>query len=257
MSTPKTVRRAFPGLVGRPPEPDGPRSVNAVSEPTVSGTPTPSPPKGPGRPRKHESNAAKQKAHRNKKAIEEVLAIPDTHGRLHGERSGEAKRKHGTSEIETLINVRERVPIARAVKPEGQGPAAFEKDETADQSSDRNATREYVRGRLDQDLDAKKLEDKIAAIAEWAFNLSGWEGRCRLCGHGAVTTQGRQDHVWQAYEHGLRLEDAYRNEKELTESGDPVIADFAKQRVEAVRVRWVEDRHVKTINALMRKRRIS
>jgi len=191
--------------------------------------------------------AERKQEQRQREKINDVLSISDNHGRLHGERSGEGPRQHGTSEIEEIINARERLKHARPNRPEGAGPE--------ESGFDRNAARAYIRSRLNDELAAQKLEDKIAAIARWAFLFPGWVGRCRICGWKADSSIGEENHVWAAYENGLRLQDALSRELENTESGDPVIADFAKERSGVARRKLAEERHFPAIDRRMRQRK--
>jgi hypothetical protein len=186
--------------------------------------------------------------------------LSDSSGRLRNERSGEKSRASGMSEIERIVSMRERDEDGRKVKPEGTAPTPFEIDDTADkadnhQSFDRGAARTYIRSRLDNDLTQKKLDDKITAIAQWAYSLPDFRNHCRLCGHEATSTQGREDHVWGAYERGLRLEDVYHEEQRtLLDCTDPTMTAFVQERVDAARIQWLDDKHARTIAPMLRKR---
>jgi hypothetical protein len=237
----------------------------AAPEPVVSEPPKLRlvPVKKRGRPAKNGvamTAAERKQKQRRSDTIAEVLAIPDSHGRLHNERSGEADRISGVSEMERIVAAQDRDEDGRRVKPTGQGPdvSVDEKTDVKAEPFDRGAAREYIRGRLDDDLDAKKLNDKISEIAQWAFfSLTGYAG-CRLCGYQGHTTQGMEDHVWGAYERGLRLESSYWKEQEIVrelEHGDAALFALAQQRVNVAGGRWFADRHIKTIRSLMRDRK--
>jgi hypothetical protein len=67
-----------------------------------------------------------------RKYAETLKDAPDSHGRLHNERSGEGPRINGMSEMERIIAAQERNEHGGKTRPQGHGPTSYEPADPAD-----------------------------------------------------------------------------------------------------------------------------
>jgi len=181
---------------------------------------------------------------------------PDTHGRLTDERSGESGRKHGQSEIERLLSVRQHdsslfededqdpnLAAGFKTKPEGAAPESFDmKDSTAD-IADKPMTRPRIPAMvLERQKNANK---KMLALVHEAFDESG---HCHVpdlcmydrtpCTFQAKNTDEALEHLWAKFYEGERLWD------HVEKLSDPDVADTLQVLLsEARKNAWANTHH--------------
>jgi len=137
---------------------------------------------------------------------------PDTDGRLHNERSGEAKRSHGQSEIERLIAARqhdsslegeEQDPSMAAgfeVKPEGAGADSFETEDSMTDSADlRTGSAKPTFEPTADERWVKKTINKITS--EMSFDTHDG-AKCPFCFELFLTPFGVGNHLEDQYARG-------------------------------------------------------
>ena len=164
-----------------------------------------------GRPPKHGvamTDAERKREQRRNEAIADVLTIPETHGRLHNERSGEADRKHGMSEMERIVAAQDRDENGRRVAPTGAAPTQMEQDSATDSETfDVKTAKADLRAQHMDEEKFRKYEETLTAVGEWlAETLPNGLRRCRLrdCRRLLNSAEDRERHVWQAYDRGHR-----------------------------------------------------
>lgn len=235
----RPVQRAHTGLVGMPyelePVAPAPAATPEVSAPPAIVEITPAPKKR-GRPPKGDNTMTPVERKTKQRAGETIAQVlkenHDSKGRLHGERS-EGDRKFGMSEIERIIAAQERDEHGKRVKPTGHAPGNYEaKDTTADSA---DATRSYTPNKKTW-TEAKEAElEKITKMAVWAFNDTT---SCRLCGFTANSAEQAIQHIEDAWDSGLKLQEHL--DKLLAINEDmPIPADFLGQ----ARKKVVDDKH--------------
>jgi hypothetical protein len=236
----RKVQRAFTGLVGLPlEEPDAVPIPAAPADPPVDDTLE--------RPR---TPAERKRAERARGAIAQVLEDNrDSKGRLHNERSGEAKSKHGMSEMESIVAAQERDEDGKRIRPAGQGPSQFERDETADAADNapvgsRADLRPSIRNKLDHELEQGAEEKRMTRVAVWAFDGTAF---CRMCGFRAYSPDGAVQHIREAYEQGQKLLEHYQT------LADPEMSELIPETmVNEARYRLVQDKHYRKIEAQLK-----
>ncbi len=211
------AKRLFTGLAGSPLSGITPADVPLV-EPTK--------PKS-GRPPKGDramTDAERKREQRRGDSIAEVLAIPDSRGRLHNERSGEADRRFGMSEMERIVAAQDRDENGGPAKPDGAGPTEMERDSTADKadfgSFDVKSTKADLRAQYIDDAAFNRFNEKMDAIGEWfAETMPDGTRRCRLlkCQRPLNSVEDRERHVWQAYDRAQRQGERAEQLKEINE----------------------------------------
>jgi hypothetical protein len=215
------VKRAFSGLVGLPPETE-PQQI-PPQEPAV----VPAEPKRRGRPPKGERTMTATERKQSQRAgekIGEVLAIPDSRGRLHNERSGEADRRFGMGEMERIVAAQERdEECGRRIGPGGRGSDKFEKDDDSTEpvyNSPRSSIPAwYVAAGEEMDVVMVRLVAKF---------YTG--NRCQLCG--VSWLDDPLQHFWNEYEQGLKLYRHYKmlSEPEMAEVTPSFLIEEARQK---------------------------
>lgn len=132
---------------------------------------------------------------------------PDSQGRLHGERSGEADQRHGQSEIESIAEQQRSAQDGRRVKPQGYNPKRDEKtwdspDDVADTATESpKAILNEFRSSAEEAEKASRFYDKMHLVARWMMK----EGKCSVCG----STDG-EDHIWHKYYECVAAEARFR-----------------------------------------------
>jgi hypothetical protein len=125
--------------------------------------------------------------------------IQDLHGMLQGERTGEAPRKHGMSEMETIhaaIQQSEGGPecAARSSGPQGSAPTSYDKPDAGDDGSASVKIVTPSRDNFDVLLD-RAIEKMADAL--WLKNQTSCE-----CGHAITCRQGLVNHLHERFEAG-------------------------------------------------------
>jgi hypothetical protein len=224
----------------------------SVAEPDASPAPaaTVEATKKRGRPKKEDAltPVERKRAQRNRQAVDQALADnKDGKGRLHNERSGEANRKFGMSEIERIVAATERDENGRRISPTGQGPARFERDETEDRTDARPpSVPGNEKWREEQREKQRKEDEKLTRIAVWAFNDKTF---CRLCGFTARSAGEAVGHIEDAWDTGLKLQQHYDllSEPGMSKTVPESMLNEARRRVN-------EDSHFRALSLVRRER---
>lgn len=181
---------------------------------------------------------------------------PDLMGRLEGERSGEADRKYGMSELERMIAKRQT--NTGRVTAQGQDPKKYEEEKHS------TKLRPTVGPRIPEEHIAF-LENREKIIGELvakfynperSFTLKNYEGehhfekkQCQLCGAVIPDPSDARQHFWEEYEKGWQ---AYEKYVELNEPGVAALASFI---VEEARLRYIRNKHLQCVWSMVRVRR--
>ncbi len=199
------VKRAFTGLVGAPYEPGDTPQEPATPAP-VEAAPTQARRGRPPIGEKAMTSTESSRASRNKQAIADALADnADSKGRLPGERSGEADRKFGMSEVEMIHNARVRDEDgARRVKPAG---ARSDVELSAAKTPrhigiiDEAGRKPYRPGPEDWKEMHRAEDEMILRVMWWAFlPTTNGDGNyfCRRCMFTTNSAQAACDHIEEA-----------------------------------------------------------
>jgi hypothetical protein len=123
-----------------------------------------------------------------KRLLEAWTTIPDSHGRLHNERSGEKPRYKGQSEIEILAAHAVREGDGGRVTPGGYGPV----NDDGDGKTQRNASTfaGHERRPIKREAKPSALDNRLYLIARWLMRT----GTCSVCGFA-----GGDEHIWQKW----------------------------------------------------------
>jgi hypothetical protein len=171
-----------------------------------------------------------------KRLLETWNTASDRHGRLHNERSGEAPRKNGQSEIE-VIKEQQRIfdEGGRKVKPQGHGPAK-DKDDATEDDQDLGTTDNVRRQHRSKEAaleERQSFDNKMYLVARWMMK----DGACSICG----STDG-EDHIWKKwYECEGRI-----NQFQALHAVSPDVA--------GVLYGQIDHEHIDKIDELLRKR---
>jgi hypothetical protein len=173
-------------------------------------------------------------------SLESLKTTPDSHGRLHGERSGEGEREHGQSDIERLLAAKQHdasyfededqdpnLAEGFKVKPEGAAPESFDTGDSTMDVADKPSTNNGQRISTETWEKQKKTDEKMLALVHEAFDESGhchvpnW---CRYdrtpCSFRANNSDEALEHLWAEYYAGEKLWD------KVHEFEDPEIANM-------------------------------
>ncbi len=108
--------------------------------------------------------------------------LPDAHGRLHNERSGEADRANGMSEIEALASAQQEAENdGGIVSPAGCDPQAYTRGETPKKFAFYDNDDEQRKQHL--------FERKIQLVSDRMMK----SGACSICG------STDEDHIWKKW----------------------------------------------------------
>lgn len=127
-----------------------------------------------------------------KRLLEAWKETPDAAGRLRGERSGEAPRRNGQSEIEIIMETqRAEDEGGRKVKPQGHG---IDKDGNEDGDDHAEQNSEVVRSGQRDNNAANKWQRTLEAKLNLVARLMTKDGACCVCG----STEG-EEHIWKKW----------------------------------------------------------
>ena len=184
-------------------------------------------------------------------ALNEVLETykltPDSHGRLHNERSGEAKRQYGMTEMERIVAAQST--RSGAVKPEGHGKDEDEPSE--DDNGDSGGFRppsgprippEHIAFLRNRDAIIREL------IAEHVVKVSDDDSctlhRCLLCNRMLRELPDAMQHFWVEYGKGVEAYHKYLDAIDLgKDSKDEATDRFHADRVMQARKAYVCNKH--------------
>jgi hypothetical protein len=173
--------------------------------------------------------------------LRSALAIydetPDSHGRLHNERSGEGERMYGMSELERVI-----------AKQYGEDYAASDEAGWDAGESSGPKSREWIPRKYLAKL--RERDELITDVAErFSVEITDTSYGCKLCD--AVLEQGDVTaHFWKEYSKGL---DLYRHWEMLNSPG---VADIIPEDMRfAARRAFVSHKHLQVIWMEIRQRR--
>lgn len=141
----------------------------------------------------------------------ETLKTPDSHGRLHNERSGEGKREHGQSEIEKILGAKQHdssyfededqdpnMAAGFRVNPVGTAPESFETDETADNAdASPGSAKEF-----NQTTEEKWRDRAINNLVHKMFLGSNSGTKCLFCDETFSSKIGAENHLTEQYVKG-------------------------------------------------------
>jgi hypothetical protein len=111
------------------------------------------------------------------KYLNSLKQTPDSHGRLHNERSGERRLRGEMSEMEVLIAAKERAEHGGKAEPKGAGPASYEKPDSMTDSADIKSPSPY---RETPDAEAR-IEHQIILIINEIFSNPDVTPKCPWC----------------------------------------------------------------------------
>jgi hypothetical protein len=197
------------------------------------------------------SATERKREQRRNEGTAETLAISDRRGRLPGERSGEADRKYGQSELERIVAAQDRDESGRRVRPGGAGPTS-DHDTTADAADnstfDIGIAKEDLRAQYMNAEEYRKFENKITRIGEWFIQQTPDGLRCRLLDCHAVlnTAEDQERHVWQAYTRGHQQHAYIEQLKEM---------DAPQSLIDDINRRLQMDHHFRKIMELLKSRK--
>jgi hypothetical protein len=262
----RPVQRAHTGLVGMPyePEPVAPAPV-PEAKPLSEIVETPARKRGrPLQGDKAKSPAERQRDKRNRDGIARVFEEnKDDKGRLHNERSGEAPRKHGASEMERIVAAQDRDENGKRITPTGRGPTFDEQDGSVfvtrkQLESNREIRPPAVPSKEDWAEYHRGERKKTFNMVTWAFRASA-EGviptndngaaECRCCGFLAGSPWEAERHIEEAWEAGKKLKEHFYSLLAINET-TRIPSDFIGQ----ARKRVVHDQHFMAL-AVARNRR--
>ena len=155
-----------------------------------------------------------------KLALETQKQTPDSHGRLHNERSGEDKRKHGQSEMERLLAARQSVSsnfvinddmetiklmsAGSKVKPEGAGPDSFEEDLTLD-AADTTVRSGSAKPEHEPTATENWKQRAIESIiSKMIFNSELSGAKCLFCNEVFLVEVGAENHLEEQHAKGKK-----------------------------------------------------
>ena len=173
--------------------------------------------------------------------LRRALAIynetPDSHGRLHNERSGEGERMYGMSEPERLVA--KQYGEDYAVSDE----SGWDAGESSGPKSREWIPREYLAKLRERDELISDVADRFSV--KTAETIYG----CKLCD--AVLDRGDVTaHFWREYSKGL---DLYRHSEMLN---SPEVADLVPEDMrDAARLAVVSHKHLQVVWMEIRQRR--
>lgn len=230
-----------------------------VAKPSTNSEPAAVEPVKPkrGRPPKGDramTDAERKREQRRSDSIADVLAIPDSRGRLHNERSGEADRRFGMSEMERIVAAQDRDENgSRCTGGEGAGPTEMEQDTSADKadfgSFDVKSTKADLRAEYLDDKAFQRFEENMEAAGEY-FAETAPDGtrRCRLfsCRVSLNSIEDRERHLWQAYDRGHRQ---YGRLELLKEANAP------QDLIDEANRRFQNDSHFRCIMRFLKSRK--
>ena len=184
-------------------------------------------------------------------ALNEVLETykltPDSHGRLHNERSGEASRKYGMTEMERILAAQST--RSGAVKPEGYGKDEDEPSE--DDNGDSSGFRPPSGPRIPPEHIAF-LNNREAIIreliAEHVVKVSDDDSctlhRCLLCNRMLRELPDAMQHFWVEYGKGVEAYHKYLDAIDLgKESQDEATDRYHADRVMQARKAYIHNKH--------------
>jgi len=176
----------------------------------------------------------------------EVAQAPDTHGRLHNERSGEGKREYGQSEIERILGARqhdsslfdgevEQDPLLAAgfkVKPENAGP------DDRDSDSESYSERGSAKPKLDKAAHEKWVTLTIELLVkQMGIELDAPPKACPFCADQFTSGADAENHLTEQFHKGSSLADKQieigRLLNEITAMCAMQLADQLKARIDA------------------------
>jgi len=151
-----------------------------------------------------------------KEYLETLETAPDLNGRLRNERSGEAERIGGQSEIERIIGARQydvslgesdrqdpKLSAGFRSRPEGSAPDEFEQDGTAD---DANSVRSgFAIGITGRSASEKQTDAAIARIiGQMIYKPSIRGAQCLFCDEVFSIELAAENHLLEQYEQGRK-----------------------------------------------------
>ncbi len=173
---------------------------------------------------------------------------PDSHGRLHNERSGEASRRYGMSEMERIISAQST--NNGAVTAGGHGPDADEpsEDDNGDSPSFRPPSGPRIPPEHIAYLDKREsiIGELIAQhVRKISLDETDTHHRCLVCGALLKEWSDARQHFWEEYDKGLVLYhkflDAAGLEKELA---DETLRAFQSECVTNARQAYLGNKHL-------------
>ena len=184
-------------------------------------------------------------------ALNEVLETykltPDSHGRLHNERSGEASRKYGMNEMERILAAQST--RTGAVKPEGHGkdedePSEDDNGDTGDfrPPSGPRIPPEHIAFLRNRDAIIREL------INEYVKKISDDESctlhRCLLCNRVLQELPDAMQHFWVEYGKGVEAYHKHLDAIDLgKDSQDEATDRYHADRVMQARKAYIHNKH--------------
>lgn len=197
-----------------------------------------------------------------KEVLETYDLTPDSHGRLHNERSGEASRQYGMGELERIIAGQQHAN--GRVRPEGYGK---DEDEPSQDEPAETTFRPPTGPRIPPEHIAF-LESREAIlkclIAEHVKKISeddvDTQHRCLLCGRLLLELPDAMQHFWVEYGRGVDAYHRFLDAIDLgRESQDESLDKFHAERVMKARAAYIHNKHVMKVweAAKARERKVS
>jgi len=183
------------------------------------------------------------------KYAETLKKAPDSHGRLHNERSGEGPRINGMSEMERIIAAQERNEHGGRARPQGHGPTSYEPADPAD-------VKTSIYNPLQKTEAEKHIDEAIEQLVEeFRQTLASPDVsavKCPWCAVMPTSPTGAEIHFNAEYTKG-KNQKVYIEELEAynEEAYSPVptaILDAAKESLR-------NNLHFKGINEIIKERR--
>jgi len=186
-----------------------------------------------------------------RKYAKTLKEAPDSHGRLHNERSGEGPRINGMSEMERIIAAQERGEHGGRARPQGHGPTSYEPADPAD-------VKTSIYNPLQKTESEKPIDEAIEQLVEeFRQTLASPDVsavKCPWCPVMPTSPTGAENHFNAEYTKG-KNQKVYIEELEAynEEAYSPVptaILDAAKESLQ-------NNLHFTGINEIIKERRLA